>query len=295
MTPEFPRITVVTPSFNQAQFLETTIRSVLGQCYPNLEYIVMDGGSTDGSAEIIRRHESALAFWISEKDGGQAAAINAGFTRATGDILCWLNSDDFFLPETLHRVAEWLGKSAGGPDLFYGACLFFSDEGRGAKVVRPPNHDPALLRQTAYIIQPSCFWTRRLWEQTGPLDETLAYAFDWDWFLRATAHGQFAHCAEILSAYRHHPAHKSGSGGVRRREEILAVVRRHGTPADVACYEFALRNLAALERRSALAGRVRWVADRAARLCAQALVPPLWNLPPQIEPTTLERARGMLA
>ena len=295
MSAELPRITVVTPSFNQAQFLETTIRSVLGQGYPNLEYLVMDGGSTDGSAEIIRRHESALAFWVSEKDGGQAAAINAAFARATGDILCWLNSDDFFLPGTLHRVAEWLGHSAGGPDLVYGACLFFSDEGRSAKVVRPQSHDPAALRQTAYIIQPSSFWTRRLWAKTGPLDEALAYAFDWDWFLRATAHGQFALCPEILSAYRHHAAHKSGSGGMKRREEILAVVRRHGTPADLACYEFALRNLASLERRAELAGRVRGVAAGAARLFAQALVPRFWKLPPKIEPATLERARGMLA
>ena len=125
MKPELPRITVVTPSFNQAAFLETTIRSVLGQCYPNLEYLVMDGGSSDGSVEIIRRFESDLAHWVSARDGGQAAAINAAFARATGDILCWLNSDDFFLPGTLHRVAQWLGKGGGGPELVYGACLFF--------------------------------------------------------------------------------------------------------------------------------------------------------------------------
>ena len=295
MKPELPRITVVTPSFNQAAFLETTIRSVLGQCYPNLEYLVMDGGSSDGSVEIIRRFESDLAHWVSARDGGQAAAINAAFARATGDILCWLNSDDFFLPGTLHRVAQWLGKGGGGPELVYGACLFFSEEGRNAKVVRPQSHDPAVLRQTAYIIQPSSFWTRRLWERTGPLDETLSYAFDWEWFLRATTHGPFALCPEILSAYRHHAAHKSGSGGAKRREEILSVVRRHGTPADLACYEFALENLAALERRSALAGRLRGVAGRAAGLVARALAPRFWKLPPKIEPATLERVRAMLA
>ena len=295
MKPSFPRISVVTPSFNQATFLETTILSVLGQNYPNLEYLIMDGGSTDGSVEVIRRYESALAFWISEKDGGQAAAVNAAFARATGDILCWLNSDDFFLPGTLQRVAQRLGQSGGGPELVYGACLFFSDEGRNAKVVRPPSHDPAVLRQTAYIIQPSSFWTRRLWEQTGPLDETLSYAFDWDWFLRATTHGAFALCPEILSAYRHHAAHKSGSGGAKRREEILAVVRRHGTPADLACYEFALENLAALERRSALADKLRGVAGRAAGFVAHALAPRFWNLPAEIEPAVLARVRGMLA
>ena len=285
---------MVTPSCNQAAFLETTIQSVLGQRYPNLEYIIMDGGSTDGSVEIIRRYESELAHWVSARDGGQSAAVNAGFARATGDILCWLNSDDFYLPGTLHRVASLLGGARNEPSLLYGACLFFQEEGRGAKVVRPQAHDLAALRMTDYIIQPSSFWTRRLWEKTGPLDEALAYAFDWDWFLRATAHGQFALCPEILSAYRHHAAHKSGSGGVQRREEILAVVRRHGTPADLACYEFALRNLAALERRAALAGRVSGVAGRAGRLFAQALAPRFWKLPPKIEPATLERARGML-
>ena len=101
-----PRITVVTPSFNQAPFLEQTILSVLGQCYPNLEYIVMDGGSTDGSREIIERYAPQLAYWQSQPDGGQAAAINAGFARATGEILCWLNSDDYFLPGALHRIAR---------------------------------------------------------------------------------------------------------------------------------------------------------------------------------------------
>src|SRR5688500_9132307 len=124
-----PRITVVTPSYNQGAFLEQTMASVLGQGYENLEYIVMDGGSTDHSVEIIRRHESRLTYWVSEKDGGQAQALNKGFARATGDILCWLNSDDFFLPGVLHEVAGLLGQ---GDELIYGDCLSFSDKGTRA-------------------------------------------------------------------------------------------------------------------------------------------------------------------
>src|SRR5262249_46923914 len=117
----YPRITIITPSFNQAQFFEQTIASVLDQNYPNLEYIIIDGGSQDHSVEIIRKYDHRLAYWVSEKDRGQTHAINKGLERATGDIIAYLNSDDFYLAGTLHRVAEYFQQHPD-VDLLHGRC-----------------------------------------------------------------------------------------------------------------------------------------------------------------------------
>ncbi|MEI9897633.1 MAG: glycosyltransferase [Chthoniobacter sp.] len=198
-----PKITVVTPSYNQGAFLEQTILSVLGQLYDNLEYIVIDGGSTDDSAAVIQRYESSLAYWVSEKDRGQSEALNKGFSRATGDILCWLNSDDFLLPGALHEVARQFREPV---DLIYGNCLSFSDKGTRSIVNRPPQHDRDLLALVDYIVQPSTFWRRSLWEKTGPLNEAIHYAFDWEWFLRADRIGVLRKADFIFSAYRFHDA-----------------------------------------------------------------------------------------
>ncbi len=287
-----PRITVVTPSFNQAAFLETTILSVLGQCYPNLEYIVMDGGSTDGSAEIIRRHEAQLAHWTSAPDGGQSAAINAAFARATGDILCWINSDDFLLPGTLLRVAQHFEERTAEPRLIYGSCLFFEDRGKRAKVVRARAFDPAVLRLSAFIIQPSAFWTRALWEKTGPLDQSLSFAFDWDWFIRASAVGSFETCDEILSAYRLHAAHKSGSGGERRRSEIIEVVRRHGRAEHAAAYEHLNRQWTVRDRQHSLRDSLRRKGIPGAAAIARLAVPV--SAPPGISGEERALCEGML-
>ncbi|MGB8166699.1 MAG: glycosyltransferase family 2 protein [Chthoniobacteraceae bacterium] len=288
-----PRITVVTPSFNQAAFLETTILSVLGQCYPNLEYMVMDGGSTDGSVEIIRRYEAQLAHWTSAPDGGQSAAINTAFARATGDILCWINSDDFLLPGTLLRMARQFADHAAEPRLIYGSCLFFEDAGKRAKVVRARAFDPAVLRLSAFIIQPSAFWTRTLWERTGPLDPALSFAFDWDWFVRASTVGSFERCEEILSAYRLHAAHKSGSGGEERRQEIICVARRHATPEQVAAYEFLNRHWVALEKLRGVEGRLQQQHIPGAEIWAR-VVTRFPGRPPGVSAEDLKLCEGML-
>lgn len=222
-----PKITVVTPSLNQGRFLEETILSVLGQQYPNLEYVILDGGSTDGSVGIIRKYESSLAWWISEKDGGQAAAINSGFARASGDILCWLNSDDMYLPGTLLHIAARLDPAKS--ELLFGNCLHFIEDSAityGSSVRQ--KHAETDLMLTDYIIQPSTFWTRKAWERTGPLDESLHYGFDWEWLLRARKSGvTFLPEDRYLSVYRIHKDHKSGTGGERRRKELAVIYERH--------------------------------------------------------------------
>ena len=236
MTKSYPKITIVTPSYNQGQFLDDTIQSVLGQGYPNLEYFVMDGGSTDNSVEIIKKHEKHLAHWVSAKDDGQAAAINAGFARATGDILGWLNSDDMYLPGALSFVATHLNTAK--PELVFGNCMHLRENSAfhyGSDVVG--RHAKTPLQIQDYMVQPSTFWTRNAWETIGPLDDTLHYSFDWEWFLRAEQAGvAFTAVDKYLSVYRLHDAHKTGTGGDKRQTELAEVYGRFAGPATQALY-----------------------------------------------------------
>lgn len=231
-----PRITVVTPSYNQASYLEATMLSVLGQRYPNLEYFVYDGGSTDGSPAIISRYESELAGWVSKRDEGQSDAINRAFEHSTGDILCWLNSDDLHWAHTLREVASCLAGRIDQPIIISGGCvIFYERENRGG-IVKPDIHDPERLKRCDYLVQPSTFWTRAAWQQVGKLDQSLHYAFDWDWFLRALPVCRFETVPAILSSYRIHAQHKSSGGSDKRRTEIEGVLARTGQTWHLALY-----------------------------------------------------------
>lgn len=242
--PTFPKISIVTPSYNQAQFLPETIDSVLGQNYPNLEYIIMDGGSTDGSVEIIKRYERHLKFWCSKADKGQAAAVNEGFSHATGEIMGWLNSDDFYFPGTLHYAAENLDITE--PALLFGNCFHFVDganKAMGSHV--DEKHRRLNLELIDYLIQPSTFWTQRLWREVGPLEAQWSYGFDWDWFIRARrAATSFKPSSRYLSAYRIHAQHKSSSSGDRRFEEIRQVYAKYQTERILKLVDLCRRNYA---------------------------------------------------
>lgn len=186
-TSSLPRITIVTPSYQQSRYLERTIRSVLDQNYVNLEYIVLDGGSTDGSVEIIKKYAERIDFWISEKDGGQSAAINRGLKMATGEVVGWLNSDDTFAPGALHRIAKRY-QGDRELDLLYGhTCLIDSED----RVIRRLVSIPTTGYEVRYFCrdlwsQPGTTWRRRVHDKVGYLDESLHFLMDGDFWIRAS-------------------------------------------------------------------------------------------------------------
>ena len=228
-----PLISIVVPTLNQARFIEQTLASVVGQNWPHFELIVIDGGSTDGTHSVVEKYP--VTHFLSEPDHGQADAINKGMRLAQGDILAWLNSDDYYLPLTLARVARALGDTSQ-PRLVYGACLLWFEDDQRTRVMQPGPFRRDALATSSFIYQPSAFWTRALWEKTGPLDETKHFVLDWDWWLRASRQGEFLNLDECLSVYRFHDAHKTGSSATRRTEEILALVEREASPAWTAAF-----------------------------------------------------------
>lgn len=231
-TPSSPpghvRITVVTPSYNQARFLEHTLRSVLAQAYPNLEYIVQDGASTDGTTEILSRYQKHLAHVASHPDRGQAHALNLGFARSSGDIMAYLNADDILLPGTLHYVAAFFQQHPE-IDVVYGHRVVMDEQGREiGRWVLPP-HDTQVLYWTDYIPQETLFWRRQIWERVGGFDETLQFALDWDLILRfAQVGARVVRLPRFLGAFRVHTSQKTSSQWeTLGRQEVVQLQRRY--------------------------------------------------------------------
>jgi glycosyltransferase involved in cell wall biosynthesis len=292
-----PLISIITPSFNQARYLGETLDSILGQGYPSLDYIVMDAGSADESVDVIRAREERLAFWRSQPDRGQAAAINEGFARARGVIFGWLNSDDLHMNETLRTVASLLAGCREEAAVLYGSCELFRDNGSVIERRRAVPFDPSRLQITDFLDQPSVFFTRAAWERVGPLDESLHYAFDWEWFLRAAKVCRFIQCDQVLSRYRIHAQHKTGTGGIRRWEEMSEVVSRHSPDSIIRHYQFLLACPDArwwLNKRMRLAQFfARFLPSRSANVLATGFSPPFWTLPDGISREVLWEISGI--
>lgn len=240
-----PRISIVTPSFNQAQFLEATIRSVVDQGYENLEYIVVDGGSTDGSNEIIKRYADRLAFWCSEPDGGHGNALNKGFAHATGEIMAWLNSDDLFFAWTLDAVAEIFESC---PDVHWvtGLATVCDAQGRIVQFFRRyTNVYDFLMGRYEGIQQEGTFWRRSLWDAAGgSINGDYRFMVDGELWTRFFVHERLHHATCALGAFRQWGGNRSSAN----LESCHAEMRRAVNVMRQACDRQTLKSAAALGR-----------------------------------------------
>ena len=239
-----PKISIVTPSFNQAPFLERTIRSVLDQGYPNLEYIIIDGGSTDGSQEIIRGYEERLAYWVSEPDLGQTDAINKGFDHAQGEIFAWLNSDDTYQPGALEEVAEFmrLNPAIG---MVYGSAMYIDEEDRPIARYPARNTDYRGLRRGVNTIsQQAMFFRAKLWQMVRPLDPSFYYAMDYDLWVRIASISPILWHDQYWANFRLQEGSKSMREAFRCWPEVVKVHFRDGGSAFSILYmKYILRRI----------------------------------------------------
>jgi glycosyltransferase involved in cell wall biosynthesis len=219
-------VAIVTPSFNQGAYLPATIASVLSQDYPHLTYRVQDGGSTDGTAELLRSYDSRLA-WQSEPDGGQAQAINRAFAQCDGDIMGYLNSDDMLMPGTLAYIARAFAERPE-IDIVYGHRVFVDRDGQEIGRAVLPRHSAHALYWADYVPQETMFWRRRVWSAIGPLDESFQYALDWDFLLRAQHAGfKMLRLPRFLACFRVHDEQKTSKIYDRGREEMQRLRQRY--------------------------------------------------------------------
>ena len=230
----FPKISIVTPSFNQVQFIEETILSVINQNYPNLEYIIIDGGSTDGSVEIIKKYEKHLTYWVSEPDNGHGHALNKGFARSTGEIMAWINSDDKYYPYTFSAVADifntfsdinwiqgknsWIDKSGRLEDVRFSFIIIYS----------------FLFCDYKWIQQESVFWRRSLWEKSGAfINENMELMVDGELWTRFFLSDELWHLDLVISSFRSHEKNRSHTQiekVYREMDEVINVMKTRLSP-----------------------------------------------------------------
>jgi len=221
-----PKISVVTCSYQQGRFIDATLRSVLEQKYPALEYIVIDGGSTDESVNVINRHASGLAYWVSEADQGQTDALAKGFERSSGDVMAWLCSDDLLLPGALDTIGRFFAENPK-VDCVFGDAIWIDADGKPIRPKKEMSWNRAVfLFDHNYLAQPSVFWRRSLYEKVGGLNRQWNLAMDSDLWLRFARHTRPQHLAQYLSCMRYYPEQKTRALKPAGRKEDEALRQR---------------------------------------------------------------------
>jgi glycosyltransferase involved in cell wall biosynthesis len=221
-------ISIVTPSYNQAPYIEETIRSVLSQDYPEIEYMIVDGGSTDGTLDIIKRYDDKLGCWVSEKDKGQTDALNKGFARAKGDILAWINSDDTYEPGAVSAAVKYL-QSHPEVGMVYGNCNFINKSGEViGKFDAAQTNYHRLRRGYVHIPQQTMFFRADLWKQVGPLDPSFYFAMDYDLWTRISSRTEIRYVPQTWANFRLHTSGKTILADDRCWPEMVRVHYRDG-------------------------------------------------------------------
>lgn len=278
-----PSFAIVTPSYNTGRHVGAAVDSVLDQDYAPVDYVVMDGGSTDGTVDVLKSFGPRLT-WVSERDRGQADAINRGFARTRGDVLGWLNSDDAYAPGALRAAGEFL---AAHPDvaMIYGDADFI--DAAGNRIGRCAHVEPVfrrrrLIHYSDFIVQPAAFFRRSAFEAVGGLDPSLNWAMDYDLWLKFAAAGfKVAYLPRVLANYRWLGDSKSAAGGWGRLREVDAVARRHGARRTPAFFRLEKVNLHLTEARDAARlGDVSSAAASFARATGNLVASPraMWSL-----------------
>jgi glycosyltransferase involved in cell wall biosynthesis len=246
-----PLVSIVTPSYNQAEFLAETINSVLNQDYPRIEYIIVDGGSTDGSVEIIKKYQDRISWWVSEEDRGQTDAINKGFQKTSGEIYAWLNSDDILQPQAVSEAVDYL---MNNPEvgLVYGDLHYINQEGSflGKFNARQTDHQK-LKRGYVHIPQPAAFWRAEIWKEVGPLDPILFFAMDYDLWIKIAA----------LTTIHYH------------KEHHWADFRIHGESKTISADELCWDEMLWIHRRDG----GKWLSPLVAKYWIRKLIGPVWR------------------
>lgn len=223
----YPKISIVTVSYNQADFIEANIKSVIEQNYPNVEHIIIDAGSTDGTLEILKKYDKFLN-WTSEPDNGQSDGLNKGFKKASGEIIGWINSDDNLTPGSLHKIADFFQKN---PDeiAVIGDQAIIDEEGNSLRVIKSRAYDfDYLLNHAKGITQNSTFFKRDVFDKIGYLNESLHYAMDTDLFIRIASIKELPYIPEILAEFRMQPNAKTAEGSHKFAMELLKIRKKYG-------------------------------------------------------------------